>query len=210
MTTPKITPIPAPQATVVSREVIYKRYTSVQQVTLDVRRLKDSSKTMKLEREVFMTGKVSAVVCYDPENDKILLIRLFRIGAFLGGITDSFMFEIPAGFIDDGETPEDAARREGMEETGMQFSSLIPVGGYYLTPGGSTEKVHIFIGRISAPETGIFGLESEQEELETVLFDANDVFKMLDNGSIQNGTASIALNWFARHRDRIRKEWLSS
>lgn len=194
----------------IEQKSLFRGWRKMDRLRVAPRSLKRDGFGEEVEREVVLAGAVSAVLPYVPEADEILMIRLFRIGAFVAQAADPFLYEIPAGFIDAGETPEDCARRETTEETGADILALKKIGLFYPTPGGSDENAHLFVARIAPPSTGIFGLEEEGEEIETHLLPADTVFKMLDNGQIPNGTAAIALHWFARHRDAIRKEWLNT
>lgn len=199
-----------PAARLVSREALFRGWRKVDRLRLEPRSLRDGNYGGAIDREVVLTGAVAAVLPYVPESDEILLVRQFRAGAFAAGDADPFLYEIPAGFIDAGESAEDCACREGAEETGAAVSHLEKIGLYYPTPGGSTESTAIYLGRIAAPKTGFFGLPEEGEEIETHLLPAAQVFDMLDRGEITNATAALALHWFARHHDAVRRKWLAT
>jgi len=76
----------------------------------------------------------------DKPDPEILLIRQYRYAA--GG----YVFEIPAGRLDDNEIPEDCARRELQEETGYLATRMRPLGTIYTTPGFTDERIHLFAG----------------------------------------------------------------
>jgi ADP-ribose pyrophosphatase len=104
--------------------------------------------------EVFTPKDAAAVLPVTPEGD-VLLIRQFRAGA------RSTIEEIPAGLLDvEGEGPPDCAARELFEETGFRHTSLEPLVALHLSPGSSSELVHLFVARTGshpehAPEQGI-------------------------------------------------------
>jgi len=75
------------------------------------------------------------------ESGNILFIRQYRHA------TGKVILELPAGVVEDGETPEVCARREIREETGMSARSVDTLGGYYMVPGYSTEYLHVFLAR---------------------------------------------------------------
>jgi ADP-ribose pyrophosphatase len=93
--------------------------------------------------EMFRHPGASAVVpLLDPVGDadpRVLLLRQFRHAA------DRFIWEVPAGRLDPGETPEHCAERELEEETGMRAGSLEPLTTIYTTPGFTDEKIHLFV-----------------------------------------------------------------
>jgi ADP-ribose pyrophosphatase len=150
---------------------------------------------------------VSAVLLYDSRTDEILLNQQFRMGAMLAGADDPFLLECAGGMIDDGETPEDAARREAWEEAGCRVTDLEPVGICYPSAGSVDEKFHLFIGRIDGARAGHHGVELEGEEIRTHIFPAAQVIEMADAGLIPHGVTLICVHWFARHRERLRKKW---
>ena len=77
----------------------------------------------KISREIFGGAHVATVLPYDPIKKKILLINQFRAGV-LKKHHDPMLIEIVAGIIDEGETPQDAAKRECLEETGCTVNQL--------------------------------------------------------------------------------------
>ena len=87
---------------------------------------------------VRMPNAAAGTVVHDPDRGVLLLWR-HRF------ITDSWGWEIPAGRIDPGETPEQAAARETLEETGWQPSALRPLTHYHPTNGTSDQTFHVFI-----------------------------------------------------------------
>jgi ADP-ribose pyrophosphatase len=200
-------PSAMPSARVISQKQVFERYFSLEVLQAEPRSLKHDGYAMMIEREVMRIGEVAAILPYCPETDEILLNQQFRMGAFLAGDPEPFMFECAAGGIDDGETPEEAARREALEETGVPILDIESAGWFYTSPGTLDEKVHSFVGRIARPKAGLHGLEHEGEEIRTHLLPAADVIDMLYNGGIRNSVSMHAVHWFARNRDRLKKKW---
>ena len=68
--------------------------------------------------------------------------------------------------IDEGETPEAVCHRESMEEAGITLDKLTKALSYLSSPGGTTERLHIFIAKTDASQAhGVHGLESESEDI---------------------------------------------
>jgi hypothetical protein len=85
---------------------------------------------------------------YDPARDRVVLLEQFRVGAleFPGG---PWLLEIVAGIMDDpDETTEEVARRETVEEAGCEILELIPICHYLVSPGGTSESITLFCGRV--------------------------------------------------------------
>lgn len=198
-----------PAATIVSREKVFDGFHRLEIIRVKPKSMKHDGWAEEMEREIFTAGPYSTVVLYVPETDEILLNEQFRLGAFMARAQDPFLLECAAGMIDEGETPEEAAVRETLEETGCEVLELERIGSFYTSPGCLDEEAYVFVGRIARSDTSqIFGVEEEGEEIRTHLLKSDKVIEMLDQGLIQNGSSALALNWFARHRDRLRRQWL--
>jgi GDP-mannose pyrophosphatase NudK len=88
------------------------------------------------KNEVYFRPDAVAVLLADPQARQFLLARQFRLPTFLNGSEKGYLIETCAGLIDEGETPEQAARREVSEETGYPISELEKIGGVYTSAGG--------------------------------------------------------------------------
>lgn len=201
---------PHPTARITARTRVFDGFHTLDIVRAEPRSMKFDGFAPEMEREIFSCGGYAMVVLYVPETDEILLNEQFRLGAFIAEPENAFLLECAAGMLDPGETPAEAARRETLEETGCDVLDLVNVGAFFTSPGCLDELAHVFIGRIAKGDAGgVFGIEEEGEEIRTHLLPADTVFEMLDAGMIRNGAAALGLNWFARHRQRLRAHWLA-
>ncbi|MGB9823709.1 MAG: NUDIX hydrolase [Candidatus Hydrothermia bacterium] len=103
------------------------------------------------------------------------------------------ILEIPAGKIDPGETPEEAAIRELREEIKMETKRLIKIGSFYLSPGYSTEKIHIYIG-LDLSENALphdFG-----EDIKIKKFPLSELEDKLKKGEIEDAKTAIAILYY--------------
>ena len=161
----------------------------------------------EFSREVFERGQAAAVLPYDPVRDEVVLIRQFRAGTFAAG-RHPWCWEIVAGMIEEGETAEDVARREAVEEASVQILDLVPLYSLVLSPGACSETCNIFLGRIDATGVGgIHGLESENEDILVKTMPFAEARALLARDEIDNSAAVIALQWLALHRDELRSRW---
>ena len=200
-----------PTARITTRKRVFEGFHTLDIVKAEPRSLKFEGFAPEMEREIFSCGGYAMVVLYVPETDEILLNEQFRLGAFIADPDNAFLLECAAGMLDDGESAADAARRETLEETGCEVLDLISVGSFFTSPGCIDELAHVFVGRIDkADTTCVFGVEEEGEEIRTHLLPADKVFEMLDAGLIRNGASALGLHWFARHKDRVRAQWLAN
>ncbi|MDE3029043.1 MAG: gamma-glutamylcyclotransferase [Paracoccaceae bacterium] len=114
---------------VIAQGEAYAEYFSVEEYDLHFRRF-DGEMSPPVRRAVWVSGDAATVLPYDPVRDRVALIEQFRAGPFARGDRQPWMLEPIAGRIDLGETPEAAARREAVEEAGLQLGALWKVGGY--------------------------------------------------------------------------------
>jgi 8-oxo-dGTP pyrophosphatase MutT (NUDIX family) len=132
---------------------------------------------------VRMPNQASGTVVHDPERGVLLLWR-HRF------ITDTWGWEIPAGRIDDGESPEEAAAREVLEETGWRPSPLRPLIAYQPTNGLSDQRFHLFVAD-GATYVGEPTDPGEAERIEWV--PVADVRRFARDGEMPDGLSLTAI-----------------
>ncbi|MFX0547125.1 NUDIX domain-containing protein [Roseovarius sp. S1116L3] len=160
----------------------------------------------EVRREMIVATDAALVLPYDPVRDRVLLVEQFRMGPFGRGDPRPWMLEPVAGRVDPGETPEEAAHRECAEEAGLTLSRLLPIAGYYCTPGYSTEYFHNFVGLANLPDDlpRFGGLESEAEDIRVHLVDFNAAMRLIETGEADNGPLILSLLWLAANRRALR------
>lgn len=161
-----------------------------------------------IQREVHERGHAAAILPWDPASGEVVLIEQFRIGAWTAGDASPWLTEIVAGIIEDGENAEDVVRREIVEEAGCAAMEIVPVMDVYTTPGGSSERIAIFIGRVdSAGVGGIHGLADEGEDIRVFTEPLEAALARITNGTITNVITVAALQWLALNQDSLREKW---
>jgi ADP-ribose pyrophosphatase len=160
-----------------------------------------------LTRELFERGHAAALLPYDPVADRVILIEQFRIGA-LEATGGPWLLEIVAGIIEPSETPEDVVRREAVEEMGCPVQEVVPICEYYVSPGGTSERISLFCGKVDASQAGgIHGLADESEDIRVVPMSADEAIARMQAGAIVSAAPIIALQWLALNRDQMRRRW---
>lgn len=167
----------------------------------------DGTMSAPVERAALMVGDAVVVLPYDPARDCVLLTEQFRAPVFLCGDPDPWTWEPVAGLIDAGEVPEDAARREAMEEAGLELARLEPAGRVYSSTGSSGEFLHLFVGiaDLSAPRRAGGGVAAEGEDIRTRILGYDALMRGVDECRYRDMPLVTVALWLARHRDRLRK-----
>jgi ADP-ribose pyrophosphatase len=180
----------------------YDEYLQVDRYRLRHSRF-DGGLSMPIQRDLVERGHAVAVLPYDPARDEVVLIEQFRIGPFAHG-GDPWMIEIVAGLIEASEDIHDVARRETLEEAGLEVSSLRQIGQFYASPGIMSEHVTLFLGLVDASNAGgIHGLDHEGEDIRVFAVSAEAAIELVRRGSIQSPPALFALQWFALNHGNL-------
>ena len=162
---------------------------------------RDGSLSPELSRLNLERGDGVAALLYRTDEDRVVLVRQFRYPAWLRD-GPGWILEIVAGMLKEGEDPQEAMRREIREETGYRVAALEPVSSFYLTPGGSSERIHLFyaaVGPADRLDQG-GGLAEENEDIEIVAVPAAEAFTAVDRGEIVDAKTIIALMWLRGRR----------
>ena len=127
----------------------------------------------------------------DVDDPEVLLIRQYRYAA------ESYLYEIPAGRLDAGESPLDCARRELREETGYAAAHVEKLFTMYTTPGFTDEKIHLFLA--TDLTAGEYSREAD-EFMELVPTRLSRALSMIEQGEIQDAKTALALLFAAGFR----------
>lgn len=160
-----------------------------------------------VQREVFDRGHAVAVLPYDPLADKVLLIRQVRLPALLGE-GQPWQIETVAGIIDPGEAAEEVARREALEEAGVEVTDLWHLFRFMTSAGASSERIDLYLGRADLTNAGgVYGLDDEHEDIEAVAAPFAEAWALVENKRTENTPALMALMWLKLNRAAVRAAW---
>ena len=214
MTFKRQPPFTTDDVEIVKKSTVFKGFFQLDQYRLR-HRLFEGGWSGEMISEIFERGHAVAILPYDPEHDKVVLIEQFRPGAYAAlayewfdNKTSPWLLECVAGIIEKGEKPVDVAKREMIEETGLKVSHLIKIFHYLVSPGGSSESVFLYCGKVDATNAnGIFGMKNEHENIRVFSTSTEEAFELLDRGMITNAMTIIGLQWLKANYDRVRSEW---
>lgn len=186
----------------IGRETLYKGFVHLERLTFEQRML--DGRLVTVHRELHDHGSAAAILLHNSEDDTVALVRQFRPGAFSNG-DPAFMLELPAGLVDEGESPAEAVMREAMEETGFSIEDAHHICEIYPTPGALTEKLSLFVAAIDPEKrTGLGGgMAGEGEDIEIVTLGLDEAYRMISTGEITDAKTIIALQWAMINRSKL-------
>lgn len=131
------------------------------------------------------------------KNNMLCMVNSFRYPA------DKRLWELPTGFIEKGETPHNAAKRELQEETGLIASELDYLGFFWTLPGLLTQKTHVFF--VNEFIEGKTSLDVTETDLKTKFIFMNQINELIKEGKLQSGSTFAGLYFLGQ---KIRKKIL--
>ncbi len=162
-----------------------------------------------ITRELFERGHAAAMLPYDPRRDEVVLLEQFRIGA-VDGIHSPWLLEMVAGIIEPGEVSAEVIHREAQEEAGLAVARSQFALSYLVSPGGTTERIDVFIGEVdSSLASGLHGLAEEGEDIRVHVVSREQAYGWVESGRIDNAATVIALQWLQLHLDQVQQAWVS-
>jgi ADP-ribose pyrophosphatase len=157
----------------------------------------------------FERGDSVGVLLYDPADDAVVLVRQFRYPVFASldpaaragdGARRAWLLEIVAGVHDPGRSVKNVARKELLEEAGYRVKGkLQPITTFYPSPGGSSERIHLFLGEVDHRQRvgAGGGVPAEGEDIQIVVLPFGQAMDMVDRGEINDAKTIIALQHLA-------------
>lgn len=192
---------------ILEKNNLYKKFFEVDEYVMRYPQY-NGEMSRPVKREVMDRGHAVGILLFDPVKDKIALVEQFRCGVYLNG-DYPWVLEVVAGMVDhENETPQDVALRETQEEAGAKVTALEHIARYYSSPGGITETLELFCGRVDVDTLPAYaGLDVEDEDIRIVVMDAAEAEKLLTNGKINNGITIIALQWLMLNKASLLEKW---
>ncbi|MFP8384733.1 ADP-ribose diphosphatase [Klebsiella aerogenes] len=191
---------------IIARETLYRGFFSLDLYRFR-HRLFNGGMSGEVTREIFERGHAAVLLPFDPVRDEVVLVEQIRIAAY-DTSESPWLLEMVAGMIEEGETVEDVARREALEEAGLEVGRTKPILSYLSSPGGTSERLSILVGEVDASTAkGIHGLAEENEDIRVHVVSREQAYQWVEEGKIDNAASVIALQWLQLHYHSLRNEW---
>lgn len=152
-----------------------------------------------VRRLVFERGDAAAALLFNYDTQKVLLIEQFRYPTYEKG--PGWIQEVVAGVIKSDENPEDAIRREIEEEVGYRVQQLAPIATFYVSPGGTSERIFLYYAEVGDGDrvSDGGGLTAENEDIRLIAYSRSEILAALTTGQIQDAKTLIAIQWLQLH-----------
>ena len=156
----------------------------------------DGKMSPVVRRLNFERGDSVAAVIFNPGTQRLLLVNQFKYPAYDKG--PGWITETVAGMIDKNETPEDAARREIEEEMGYRVTNLEHISTFYVSPGGSSERIVLYYAEVNATDKSKAGggVGSEDEDIVTVELTLAEALEQIRSGELADAKTILGILWF--------------
>jgi len=191
---------------IIARETLYSGFFSLDLYRFR-HRLFNGEMSGEVRREIFERGHAAVLLPFDPVRDEVVLVEQIRIAAY-DTSESPWLLELVAGMIEEGETVEDVARREAVEEAGLTVGRTKKMMSYLASPGGTSERLSLLVGEVDATTAeGIHGLADENEDIRVHVVSREQAYRWVEEGKIDNAASVIALQWLQLHYQDLRHEW---
>ena len=194
------------QVKIISEKKVYDGFFKIVEARLQ-HELFNGEMSPELTRLNFERGDSAAVVLHDPLADTVIMTEQFRYPVYAKDNTKAWILEIPAGSVesDEIEDPTKTLRRELMEEIGYSVNSFRRIASFFVSPGGTSERIHLFYAAIT-PKDKIAsggGLISEGEDVHMVSVGVQSALYKISTGEIMDAKTIIGLQWLQMNRQTL-------
>lgn len=174
----------------------------------------DGRMSEEITRINFERGNSVGVLLYDPEEEVVVLVRQFRYPVYAsiaseidkeGGAKQAWLLEVVAGIIDPGSSAVEIASKELLEEAGYVVKGgLRPIATIYPSPGGTSERIYLFLGLVDHKDRldAGSGPPSKEEDVQVERLSFQESMNMIARGEISDAKTIIALQHLALLKSR--------
>jgi ADP-ribose pyrophosphatase len=183
------------KAEILDRTVVYDGYYRLQEVTFQHTSF-SGGMSRPIERLVLDIGEVSAGLILKPTERQVVLIEQFRLPTL--GRDDGWLIEVVAGRVDPGETPEEAFRRETLEEAGYEVKNVQQIYRFHPAAGTLAEHMTLFCAEAGTQANAGGGTDAD-EDIRVFEWSYDEFFAAIDNGRVLDAKTIIAGQWLRQN-----------
>jgi len=161
----------------------------------------DGTMSADQRRLVFERGDAVAVLLLNLDTRAVVLVEQFKVPSLVArrrddpATSDGWVLETIAGMIDANETPLAAVVRETMEETGYRITDPQPIGKFFSSPGGTSERIFLYFAEVHDSDKTGTGGGIDDEDIRVVNMAVEELFGRLAKGTIEDPKLLVAAYW---------------
>lgn len=190
---------------IISKETTYKKFFFTVEEAHFRHELYNGQMSKEVVRLNLERGDSAAVILHDPATDTVVLTEQFRYPTYEKG--PGWLLEIPAGTIEKSETkdPTVTLRREIMEEIGYKTEQMRFIYTFYVSPGGTSERIHLYYAKASPKDKAAKGggVLSEGEDIRVMMVKVSDAMRLITDGKLADAKSIIGLQWLQLNRSSL-------
>ena len=175
---------------ILDRTILSDNWYVLNKITFEYRQ--KNGQWVTQSREAYDRGNGATILLHNPETDRVILTRQFRLPTFINGNPNGMLIETCAGLLDN-DSPEVAIRRETEEETGYIITDVVKVMEAYMSPGSVTEKLFFYVAHYSPNTERSTGGGVDEEEIDVLELPLAEAVQMIKTGKIQDGKTIMLL-----------------
>jgi ADP-ribose pyrophosphatase len=181
-----------------SKKRVFDGFFKIDEVELSYERF-DGQMSEPVRRLCFERGDSVAAIVFNPDSQRAIFVNQFKYPTYAKG--PGWIIETIAGMVEHGEPPESALRREVLEEMGYEAQKVDHIATFYVSPGGSSERIILFYVEVCAAGKVAKGggVAGEAEDIETLEFSMDELDSLLSTGKIQDAKTIIGIQWLQKN-----------
>lgn len=187
-----------PQRVVIhDRKRVFDGFFKIDEATVSFERF-DGEMSPEVKRLCFERGDSVAALLFNTDSRRLVLVKQFKYPTYDKG--PGWIIETVAGMVEGDESPEEALRREIAEEAGFRATELVPIANFYVSPGGSSERILLFYAEVTeADRLGRGGgVPAENEDIRLEEISLDDALAQVADGRLCDAKTILAVLWLQR------------
>lgn len=191
------------RAVIARQQRLFDDFFKIDELLVTHRQIDGTTSSVQ-RRLVFERGDSVAVLLFNRDRRAVVLVEQFKAPTLIArrrddpATTDGWLVEPLAGMIDTGEAPEAAAIRETLEETGYRIREPELIGRFFVSPGGTSERVFLYFAEVGDADRVGMGGGIDDEDIKVLEIGLEELFEQLACGLIEDAKLAIGAYWLQR------------
>jgi nudix-type nucleoside diphosphatase (YffH/AdpP family) len=188
------------RAVIARQQRLFDDFFKIDELLVTHRQIDGTTSSVQ-RRLVFERGDSVAVLLFNRDRRAVVLVEQFKAPTLIArrrddpATTDGWLVEPLAGMIDTGEAPEAAAIRETLEETGYRIREPELIGRFFVSPGGTSERVFLYFAEVGDADRVGMGGGIDDEDIQVLEIGLEELFEQLARGLIEDRKLAIGAYW---------------